>query len=273
MKNKSAGSKFLIGLGGLITVALSMPPLLRADDAAKPPAPADKSSSNEKSDGTVRQTAHPWDGAPTGPGDAFETPGRDQLLRIEHVMDEMKIGPGAAVGDIGAGGGWFTVRAARRVGPKGMVYAEDILPTYTAYIAKRAQRAGLKNVRTILGTVNDPKLPGHKLDAVLFLNAYHEFAQPLDMLRKVRAALKPGGRLAFIERDNDDLRREARDTYAKTGQIKRRVDDTNDNNPYTDDHRLAREIVEREAASVGFRQLTEQQLGEDNYLVVVERGR
>ena len=264
-------SRLWLGTGGLLTVLIVMPSLLRADDAPQPVPPADNAPANEKSDGTVRQTAHPWDGSPTGPGDAFEMPGRDQLLRIDHVMDELKIGPGSAVGDVGAGGGWFTVRAARRVGPKGVVYAEDILPTYTRYITKRAKQAGFKNVRAILGTVNDPKLPVNKLDAVLFLNAYHEFAKPLDMLRHVRAALKPGGRLAFIERDNEDLRAEARDTYAKTGQIKRRVDDTNDNNPYTDDHRLAREIVEREVASIGFKQLKEEQLGEDNYLVVVEK--
>lgn len=201
----------------------------------------------------------------------FETAGRDRDLQIEFVMDEMGLKSGSVVADIGAGGGWFTVRAAKRVGPRGLVYAEEILPKYTRFIAQRAAKAGLKNVRTILGTTTNTRLPTATLDAALILNAYHEFDQPLAMLRQIKTALKVGGRLAFIERDSPALRAEARKAYAKTGKIKRRVDERPDNKPLTDDHRLAREIVEREAASVGLRRTVMTNLGGDNYLVIVVR--
>jgi hypothetical protein len=124
-------------------------------------------------------------------------------------------------------------------------------------------------VRTILGTTTDPKLPPNSADAVLILNAYHEFEKPLAMLKKIRAGMKPNGRLAFIERDDEQLRREAREAYAKTGKIKRRVDERPDKDPITDDHRLAREIVEREAASVGFKRVLAKDLGDDHYIVIV----
>ncbi|HEX8237628.1 MAG TPA: class I SAM-dependent methyltransferase [Abditibacteriaceae bacterium] len=228
-------------------------------------ATASDNSSDSNDDGTQRQTARPW----TGPATQFDYPNRERTLQIEWVMDALKIGPGSVVGDIGAGGGWFTLHAARRVGPKGIVYAEEILPKYTEFIAQRARKAGLANVRTILGTTTDPKLPLNRCDAVLILNAYHEFDKPLAMLKKIRAGMKPNGRLAFIERDDEQLRREAQEAYAKTGKIKRRVDERPDQNPITDDHRLAREIVEREAASVGFKRVLAKDLGDDHYLVIV----
>jgi hypothetical protein len=89
------------------------------------------------------------------------------------------------------------------------------------------------------------------------------------MLKKIRAGMKPNGRLAFIERDTYQLRREAREAYAKTGKIKRRVDEKPDKDPHTDDHRLAREIVEREAASVGFNKVLTTDLRDDHYVVIV----
>jgi ubiquinone/menaquinone biosynthesis C-methylase UbiE len=216
-------------------------------------------------DGTQRQTAQPW----TGSAAQFEYPKRDRTLQIDWVMDALQLRPGSVVADIGAGGGWFSVRAARRVAPNGIVYAQEILPKYTDYIAQRAKKEGLPNVRTILGTTTDPKLPPNSCDAILILNAYHEFDKPLAMLKKIRAGMKPNGRLAFIERDDEQLRREAREAYAKTGKIKRRVDERPDQNPITDDHRLAREIVEREAASVGFKRVLAKDLGDDHYIVVV----
>ena len=220
-----------------------------------------------KPDGTVRQTADPW----TGAADAFDTPGREQVLRLPRVFKDLKIRRGARVADVGAGGGWLTVRLARAVGPGGAVYAEEILPKYTNFIEGRAQRERLTNVRTVLGTVTDPKLPQNTLDSVMILNAYHEFDQPLAMLVKIGAAMKPGARLGIIERDDPDLRREAQRAYATTGLILHRVAEKDDKNPITDDHRLARDIVEREGQKVGFHFVGAQQLSEDNYLVVFQK--
>lgn len=218
-------------------------------------------------DGTVRQTAKPWD----GPADEFEYPGREKTLKIHEVMDDLKLGPGSQVADIGAGGGWLTVRLSKRVGGNGRVYAQEILPKYINYIRRRADKQGLKNVVTVLGTTKDPKLPRGTLDAAVILNAYHEFDAPLTMLNRIHASIKPGGLLGIIERDDETLRQEARDAYAKTGKILRRVDEKPGGAGYTDDHRLAREIVEREAATAGFVKVSERELEGDIYLVVLQR--
>ena len=215
-----------------------------------------------------RQTAQPWTGSPL----AFEYPNRDETLKIPQVFRALKIGKGSRVADVGAGGGWLSTRIARQVGPRGTAYAEEILPRYVDFLKQRAAKEKLPQMKAILGTTSDPKLPA-ALDAVMILNAYHEFDKPLDMLVKIKASMKPGARLGFIERDNPQLRREAEETYRASGQIKRRVTEENDDNPITDDHRLALPIVEREAAEVGFKKVSQMQLGDDNYLLVVEKPR
>ena len=239
--------------------------------AKKPAVRLAQGENKRASDGTSRQTADVWRGSPTGPGDAFENPARARTLRIEHVMDLLGIKAGSVVGDIGAGGGWFTMLAARRVGPTGIVHANEINDEFIDYINKRATREGFRNVRTILGTANDPKLPVNSCDAVLILNAYHEFEQPLTMLRKIHASMKAGGKLGFIERDDDELRRQAEEAYEKTGKIKRRVTERPDLDPQTDDHRLAKPIIEREAALAGFRKVQSLELRDDHYLLVVAK--
>ncbi|RYG73061.1 methyltransferase domain-containing protein [bacterium] len=217
-----------------------------------------------KSDGTKRQTAQPW----TGTVEIFETPGRATKLQLPNVYRDLRIGPGTRVADIGAGGGWLSVRLGFQVGPTGRVYAQDILPKYTDYIERRAKATGLNNVQTVLGTMTDPKLPAKTLDVAVILNAYHEFDEPLSMLTKIRAAMKPGGRLGILERDTDGLRLEARNAYAQTGKILRRVNESNDKDPRTDDHQLALDIVKMEGIKAGWKFVSSRELGDDNYLAV-----
>ncbi len=131
----------------------------------------------------------------------FETPGREQRLQIDRVMDLLHIAPGKSVADIGAGSGWFTVRAARRVTASGVVFAEDINPDAIKYIDKRARTENLGNVRTILGTPDDLKLAPASVDAVLLLKVYHEIAHPIPVMEQLRAALKPGARVGIIDRN------------------------------------------------------------------------
>ena len=131
----------------------------------------------------------------------FEYPDRDKKLQIQRVMDILKIGPGSTVADLGAGSGWFTVRAARRVGASGTVYAEDINTAYIDYIKDRAQKEKLKNVQTILGTPDDPMLPVGSVDVLFLLKVYHEIAKPIELMQRVKAALKPGARVAIIDRN------------------------------------------------------------------------
>jgi ubiquinone/menaquinone biosynthesis C-methylase UbiE len=112
-------------------------------------------------------------------------------------MDALGVGDGSVVADLGAGSGWFTIRLADRVGPNGRVYAEDIQPQMIDSIRRRVGKIGLKNVTTVLGTPNDPMLPG-PVDAVLIVDAYYEIAQPVVLLRNVARSLKPSGRIGIV---------------------------------------------------------------------------
>jgi ubiquinone/menaquinone biosynthesis C-methylase UbiE len=118
-------------------------------------------------------------------------------------MDILGIAPGKEVADIGAGSGWFTVRAARRVGSAGTVYAVDINPEAIRYIDRRAQNESLRNIKTILSKPDDPMLPREAVDAVLLLKTYHEVADPVALLEHLRAALRPGARLGIIDRNGN----------------------------------------------------------------------
>ena len=123
----------------------------------------------------------------------LEGPDRDVWQRPDQIMDALQIGEGSTVADLGAGGGWFTVRLARRVGPNGRVYAEDVQPEMVEVIYRRVEREGLqKIVKTVLGTQTDPKIP-ELVDAVLINDAYHEMEQPVALLRNLAKSLKPAG--------------------------------------------------------------------------------
>ncbi|HEX8814629.1 MAG TPA: class I SAM-dependent methyltransferase [Terriglobales bacterium] len=167
-----------------------------------------------------RPTSTPY----SGDLSIFESAGREQRLQIDRVMDILKIGPGKTVADVGAGSGWFTVRAAKRVAPNGIVYAVDINPEAIRYIDRRAHDESLTDVKTILSKPDDPLLPNGSVDAVLLLKTYHEVADPVGLLEHLRPALKAGARVGIIDRNG-------------TG--------TN--------HGVSREIVIDEAAKAGFR--------------------
>jgi len=151
----------------------------------------------QTTDSINRPTSRPY----TGDLSVFEDPERDKKLQVNRVMDLLEIHTGSAVADIGAGSGWFTVRAARRVGNSGRVYAVDINPSYLDYIRDRAQKEKLPNIHTLLGKSDDPLLPPNSVDAVLLMKTYHEVAQPIRLLRRVRAAMRPGARLGIIDRN------------------------------------------------------------------------
>ncbi len=129
----------------------------------------------------------------------LEGPDRDAWQKPEQIMDALGIADGSVVADLGAGGGWFTIRLARRVGPNGLVYAEDIQPQMIEAINRRVQREALHNVRTVLGTPEDPRLPAGSVDAVLIVDTYHEVEDPVTLLRNIRNALAPGGRIGVVD--------------------------------------------------------------------------
>lgn len=143
--------------------------------------------------------SHPTSAPYTGDLSVFDDPARDRKLQVNRVMDTLQLHPGSVVADIGAGGGWFSVRAARRVGPTGKVIAEDINPHAIDTIRDRAKAQHLDNVEPLLGTPDDPRLPPASLDAALMLRVYHEVAHPPLLLANLRTALKPTGRFAVID--------------------------------------------------------------------------
>jgi SAM-dependent methyltransferase len=167
-----------------------------------------------------RATSTPY----TGDLSVFDSPGRDQRLHIDHVMDILGIAPGKSVADIGAGSGWFALRAARRVGSSGTVYAVDINPEAIRYIDRRVHSESLANIKTILSKPDDPMLPKEAVDAVLLLKTYHEVADPVALLEHLRPALRPGARLGIIDRNGNGT-----------------------------DHGVGRKIVMEEAARAGYR--------------------
>ena len=152
---------------------------------------------------TPAPPTHPTSTPYTGDLSIFEEPGRDERLQINRVMDLLNLKPGSTIADIGAGGGWFSVRAARRVAPNGRVIAEDINPKAIDYIRERAQRERLTNIEALLGTPDDPKLAPNSIDAALMLKVYHEIAHPQLVLANLRTALKPGARFGIIDRNGN----------------------------------------------------------------------
>ena len=208
--------------------------------AAAQPAPSPTQTPPQTPPQAQRPTSTPY----AGDLSIFEYPDRDKKLQIDRVMDLLDITPGKTVADIGAGSGWFTVRAARRTGPQGTVFAEDINPRYIDYISQRAAREKLPNIRTVLGTPDNPKLPANSVDAVLLLKVYHEIANPIPFMQLLRTTLRPGAKVGIIDRNGNGT-----------------------------DHGLDQKIVEREMNTAGYKRAANYDFtkadGQDYFLIFV----
>jgi ubiquinone/menaquinone biosynthesis C-methylase UbiE len=153
---------------------------------------------------------HPVSGRRFAPVMGYQ--GADWLERAERVDEEepdvalnvLRIPNGASVADIGAGSGYITVRLAKLVGPTGAVYANDVQPQMLDLLRRRLTREKITNVTLVQGTVDDPKLPPASVDLQIMVDVYHEFSQPQAMLRRLREALKPDGRLVLLEYRKED---------------------------------------------------------------------
>jgi ubiquinone/menaquinone biosynthesis C-methylase UbiE len=134
--------------------------------------------------------------------DSFSTEdARDRLGEAEQVMALAGIGPGMWIADIGAGEGYYTVRLARAVGPKGRVLAEDIVPGTRDRLAMRVQRENLDNVAVRLGKPDDAMLPANSFDRILMVHMYHEVQSPYALLWRLREGLKQGGEIVVVDAD------------------------------------------------------------------------
>jgi ubiquinone/menaquinone biosynthesis C-methylase UbiE len=122
----------------------------------------------------------------------------------EKALDALAIKKGSTVADIGAGSGYFTVRLSQRVGASGRVFATDLQPEMLHLLRARLAERGIANVSLIQGAIDDPKLPALSIDLALLVDVYHEFSAPQAMLRRIREALKPAGRLVLLEYRKED---------------------------------------------------------------------
>jgi ubiquinone/menaquinone biosynthesis C-methylase UbiE len=158
----------------------------------------------------LAQATHPLTGRQIAPvmdasGAAWlDRPEREAEEKPDLALDLLELRPGMVVADVGAGTGYMSLRMARRVGPNGKVYANDLQPEMLQRLRANGQREKLENVETVLGTEADPKLPPNTMDLVLLVDVYHEFSQPQAMLDKIRESLKPDGRLVLLEYRKED---------------------------------------------------------------------
>ncbi|HKI37746.1 MAG TPA: class I SAM-dependent methyltransferase [Gemmataceae bacterium] len=129
----------------------------------------------------------------------LERPEREREEAPAKLLEALKLKEGMVVADVGAGSGYHSFRMSKKVGAKGKVLAVDIQPEMLDIIRKKAKEKEITNVEPVLGEENDPKLPEGKVDLILLVDVYHEFAQPYEMTQAMVKALKPGGRLVFVE--------------------------------------------------------------------------
>lgn len=136
--------------------------------------------------------------------DWLDRPEREEEEQPERALELIGIKTGMVVADVGAGSGYMTVRLARRVGPTGKVYANDLQPQMLAILEDRARKQKLSNIELVQGAIDDAKLPAGAIDLALLVDVYHEFWRPQEMLQSIKRSLKPDGRLVLLEYRKED---------------------------------------------------------------------
>jgi len=131
--------------------------------------------------------------------DWLERPERDKEERPDLLIPALKLKSGDAVADIGCGSGYYTRRLAKAVGTNGIVFAVDIQPEMLELLTNKLAAENIFNVKPVLGTIADPKLPRASVDLILMVDVYHEFDHPFEMVEAMCRSLKPGGRMGFVE--------------------------------------------------------------------------
>jgi ubiquinone/menaquinone biosynthesis C-methylase UbiE len=126
---------------------------------------------------------------------------RDAAGEADRVLDRLSVMPGTRVADVGAGDGYYTVRLAKRLGPGGTIYAEDVTKSYLDRLSARLARERIAGVTLVHGTPSDPRLPSQSVDLALLVHMYHEIEQPYEFVYRLHGALALGGRVAIIDND------------------------------------------------------------------------
>jgi len=136
--------------------------------------------------------------------DWLERPEREKEERPDLLLPALKLRLGDSVADIGAGTGYYTRRLAKLVGDKGLVYAVEIQQEMLDLLTNKMADLNIRNVKPVLGTITDPKLPNSSLDLIFMVDVYHEFDFPYEMMSNICQALKPAGRVVFVEYRGED---------------------------------------------------------------------
>jgi ubiquinone/menaquinone biosynthesis C-methylase UbiE len=134
-----------------------------------------------------------------------QTDVRDRHHQPDKVMDVVGVKPGMVIGEVGAGGGYFTFHLSRRVGDSGKIFANDISTRALASLRRKCEAEGITNIETIVGQVEDPLFPDTVLDMVFIVNAFHDLARPVELLNNLVPSLKPGAPVVIIDRDPDKV--------------------------------------------------------------------
>ena len=136
--------------------------------------------------------------------DWLERPERAEEENPDKLVELLDLKPGQSVADIGAGTGYISRRMAKKVGPEGKIYAVDIQQEMLDRLSKNMRAHGLQNVVPVLGTSTDPNLPPNSIDLAIMVDVYHEVSHPYELMQSIVTALKPGGRVAFVEYRAED---------------------------------------------------------------------
>lgn len=136
--------------------------------------------------------------------DWLDRPEREEEEAPSMLVKSLHLAPGTTIADIGAGSGYLSFLMAKPVGPKGIVYAEDIQQEMLDIVKKKAEATGVKNVFPWLGSITDPKLKSNSVDLMILVDVYHEFDHPYEMAENMVKELKHGGRLVFVEYRKED---------------------------------------------------------------------
>jgi ubiquinone/menaquinone biosynthesis C-methylase UbiE len=176
----------------------------------------------------------------------FEKPGREVYDKRKEIVAAARLKKGAAVADVGAGTGLYTMLFSEAVGPAGKVYAVEISPRFIEYIGKRARKAGAANVQVIRGSDSSVELPAASVDLVFLCDTYHHFEKPKESLASIRKALRPGGELLLV-----DFKREPGKSAA-----------------WIHEHvRAGQEVMTKEIEGAGFVKVEELPILKENYVI------
>lgn len=134
----------------------------------------------------------------------LERPERQEEERTDLLIEALKLKPGEVLADVGVGTGYIAEKMARRIVPGGVVYGVDIQQEMLDLLDRKMKLLRVDNVKGVLGTITDPKLPEGKIDLIIMVDVYHEFDHPYEMTESMVKSLKKGGRLVFIEYRKED---------------------------------------------------------------------